>query len=640
MSMKTWYNGNPAALTETLDAWAMATTSLQAVDAFFLREYHQCPVDGQVTAAEILANQGAAVERLTKSRRRESLLRSAVDSFCAMVVSVPSIDVTASGGTYEQRRSAELLGGFDDGVLEDNDGLALTWQCVVDACLCRVAGVMIEADPAGRILVRRVLPHHVRYNPGEGMRPRNLGIDMPISKSELAAAYPAQAEQIMEKAPAYDPDPMFMGIDGFTPEVSGDLTLWRRGWHLADPGKPESGRMVSMVGGIVLVDPKGSAEEGNPWPHTWFPFVPLRFDYAYATFGGKPAADTIYAYQSILDEVAQGIDDGFRHLAKSRIYVSTESQIDQKKLAGPAAQVIPHAPGQAPVTDRGTAPPPEYLGREDVIIRRCHDFLGLNYQVSRGQKADGISSAKGQREVIQLAQNRQVLRMQTVQNWTVAIAKTINATADAAYDGGKGSDFVVNAPGGHYAGRIMWSGLNFDKDLFTVKTDAINVLSRHPAARVEEVLELVQAQIIDRRQGLKAIANKDLQFAKDQAFAAENYAERLVDLALRGDYRTPDTYAGERGLQLIIDRGQERYLTESVEKQPSEYLDKLRDLIEAAKKLLLDLKGPPPTPAPAAVPPELAGPPGPEELAVPGAGLPPTLPAAAPPVLGAGLPPI
>lgn len=632
---KTWCNGNPKALAATMDAWATSTVPLQAIDASFLREYHQCPVDGMLTPAEILADTAAAVLKLQTMRRRESLLRSAIDSFCAMVVSVPSVEVSTVAGTYEQRKSAELLGGFDDGVLEDNDMEALTWQCTVDACLARVAGVLVEADPVGRIVIQRVLPHHIRYNPAEGMRPRNLGIEMPISKTELAAAYPDQATDIMGMAPTYEPNPMFVGIDGYTPEVSGDLTLLRRAWHLADPGDPDSGRKVSMVGDLVLVGKGGSAAEGDPWPHSWFPFVPLRFDYSYANFGGKPAADTIFAYQAMLDEVSQGIDDGFRHLAKSRIWNPKESGVDKKQLAGPAAQVVDYVTGQKPETDRGTAPPPEYLEQPEVIIRRCHEFLGLNYQIARGMKADGIASGEGQRKVIQIAQNRQVLRMKLVQNWVVAVARTVNNVADDAFTNA-GIDFVINAPGSRYLRRIKWSALDFDKDLFTVRCDAINVLSRHPAARAEQVLELVQGHILDERQGLKAIGNRDLQFARDQAFAGEDYAERLVDLALRGDYRTPDGYAGERGLQLIIDRGQERYLTESIEDKPSEHLGMLRDLIEAAAKLLADLQGkkaapaaPPATPAAAQVTPE--------DMAVGGAGLAPVVPPAPPLVPGQGV---
>lgn len=73
--MKTWYNGNPAALVPTLDAWSMATLPLQAIDAAFLREYHQCPTEATVTPAEILADASKAVTTLMQSRQRESLLR-------------------------------------------------------------------------------------------------------------------------------------------------------------------------------------------------------------------------------------------------------------------------------------------------------------------------------------------------------------------------------------------------------------------------------------------------------------------------------------------------------------------------------------------------------------------------------------
>src|SRR6185369_13050984 len=117
-------------------------------------------------------------------------------------------------------------------------------------------------------------------------------------------------------------------------------------------------------------------------------------------------------------------------------------------------------------------------------------------------------------------------------------------------------------------------------------------------------------------------------------------AQKIIGLALRGDLRQPDPYCGLEGLQLVVDRGEERYISELVQEKQSKNLGQLRRLIEAARAELKKLQASAPAPVPAAAPPPEAGAEGEQpDLAVGGAGLPAALPAAAaaPPVPGAGL---
>jgi hypothetical protein len=205
----------------------------------------------------------------------------------------------------------------------------------------------------------------------------------------------------------------------------------------------------------------------------------------------------------------------------------------------------------------------------------------MSYSVASGKKADGVTSAKGQREVKALADNRQIVHMRKLDRWREQIARTAIALADWHYKTNK-SSIVVHAPGSDVLRQISWQDIDYDKDKFTVSVDSVNALARHPSARVEEILSLVQGGIIDQRQALKNLGVKDLKHVKDRAFAMENLAERLIDLALSGDYHAPEPYMGRKGLQLLIDRAREQYCIEMVQDEPSENLDQLRKLIEHA----------------------------------------------------------
>lgn len=613
-SQSTWYNGNPTALSGYLDTLEMALTTSRYLDAQYLRDYHNSPVDGHLTVQQVLAG-GEVAARAVQTRRRFSLLRAAIDSYAAMVVSVPSVDVVTAGGSWAQRRAAELLGGFVDGVFWASDMEALTWQVVIDSCLTRVAAARVEVDAGCAVKVSRVLPHFMLYNPEDGADPGNLAIRTPTSLSALVAAHPEKAGQLKDQARRYKPDPLYAGIDGYSPElVSGDKVLLDEAWHLPDPDEPETGRYLKMVGDVSL----NKGEDGDPWRHSWFPVVPLRFDWSYSSFGGRPAADTLISYQAMLDEYAQNIQEAYGIAHKVRWFADNESGLDAKTLHPDMnGRVVFHAPGKMPQRDVTPALHPEYLQREETIIRRGYEFMGLNFDVARGVKADGIASGKGQREVISLAHNRQVLRMRAVQSWLMRVAETVIRVADDAYD--KNSKAVVKAPGTKTLRRISWSDIDYDEDLFTVRVDAINALSRHPAARVEEINDLVKNKMVEPREGLKLVGVKDLQALRDEAFAPDDYAESMIDLALGGDQRTPDVYLGEEGLQQLIRRGKRRYLAESVQKEPSEHLGMLRELIEAAQAVLKEITPPAAEVPPGAPPGGPAMPGDPAQMGAPGA---------------------
>lgn len=638
----TWSTGKPEMLLSTIKTLELLLTPLRMVDSNLLRTYYQQPETpaDMISAVAVVETIGSdALEQ----RRRFNLIRSAISSYCAMVVEVPSIEVTTTGGTYNQRRSAEALGLFVDGVFAHNEMEEVAWQCTIDSCLARMGAVKVEVDGDDGVAIRRVPPHQIFWHPRAGQRPREFCTYTPVSRSSLLAKWGDDPEKrkAIEDAVTYRPNEMFDDLDAMLADPSTDMVGLAEGWRIAEPGaepdSPQSGRYVAQIrsarGDVVLED--------VDYPDTFHVIVPLRFEPAYNSAAGSPAGDVLWHYQCELDDFSTYIKEQFGKGGKFRVIADRNAELKPQELDLPSGAVVNKNPGTSVVFDRGTAPTPEMMNREEAIIRRAFEFMGLSYNAARGAKADGIASAKGQREVAAIAQNRIVRHMKGNQNWLVRIAKTVVGVADRHFEGKE--QITVRVPGAKLLRRVTWSEINYQQGDFEFSCDAINALSRHPAARVDEVLELVQGKILDERQGLRAVGFKDLQYLRDQAFAVEDMAEQMIDLALSGDPRQPDPYMTAAGLQMLIDRGRERYLAEMVQKQPSEYLPELRRVIERAKALLKDMTQPPantnaPDPALAAAAGAAGQPTATPGMGVPGAGL-PELPAAAapPPVPGQGV---
>ncbi len=646
-----WSDGDPSKLPEVVKQCTNMLMPMSIVDSGLLRQYYMTP-DSELGFEGAFA---LATGNLTQSgisgirkRQRFNLLKSVIDAYCAMVVQVPAIDVTTTGGSWAQRRSAEALGLFIDGVFAASNMKEIAWNCTIDSCLSRVAAVRVDEDGEGGIMVRRILPHQLKYNPAEGRNPRNMFTQTPVARAALLRRHKDDPEKLnaIREAVAYKPDPLFEGIDGVVSWQKTDMVDLFEGWRTSDPGE-KNGRYVSAIrtinGDVFLDDDTVELPE-----HV---IIPLRFSPSYSSFAGSPAGDVLMSYQAELDDFAETIKEAFVKGAVLRVLVPKGAEIDPKELEATQGQILRHNPNFPPKFDPGATLPPEYIQREQVIIERAHEFMGISYNAALGKKADGISSGKGQREVAALAQNRLVLNMQTIQDWIVNVGKAIVRVADRKYDGKK--EISVKVPGSKLLNRVKWSEIGYKEEDFTIHCDAINALSRHPAARIDEVLELVQGKILTEREGLKVIANKDLQAARDEAFSNEDFAEMIIDLALGGDYRAPDPYMGTDGLQVLIKKGRARYIQEMVQKKPSENLNLLRQLIEAAKTELANsensqvAEGPniqagvaAPLPSDAIDPALAGGAMAPEAgapLAVAGAGLPAETGAIAAPVPGQGL---
>lgn len=617
---KTWSTGAPEKLFEWVRALEIPLSPMRVVDSELLRTYYSTPDGGiqdeTLALALVTGNMAQAGGDALRRRSRFNLLKSAIDSYCAMVVQVPSLDVTTTGGSWAQRRSAEALGLFVDGVFAASDMKETAWSCVIDSCLTRVAAVIVEEDEGDGISVTRVLPHQLVWNPLEGRKPRHLGLRMGVPRAALMARYagdPAKRAAI-DSAQSYRPDPLFEAIDGVFAYQTSDMVELIRGWRTSD-ASGKDGRYVSCIQGRSGV----YVLEDEEYKLPMHPIVPLRAAPSYSSYAGSPHGDTLMHYQIELDDFSNTIKEAFVKGAVLRVIVDKGSEVDEKEISNTQGQIIHKNPGTTVLFDHGTTLPPEYIQREQVIIERAFEFLGVSYNAARGVKADGISSGKGQREVAALAQNRLVLNMQTIQDWLVAVAKVVVATADLKYEGKR--DIEVKVPGSRLLKRVKWSEIDYRQEDFEIHCDAINALSRHPAARIDEVLELVQGKILTEREGLKVIANKDLQAARDQAFSNEDFSEKIVDLALGGTYRAPDPYMGEEGLAMLVKTGMERYVQELVQDEPSEYMPLLRRLIEAAKTELSQIQPAPAAPASAQMPAP--------SMSVGGAGLPSELPPAA-----------
>lgn len=587
----------------TLEPWRW-------LDAILFRTFYSEPTEdylANVDGADVYAGQ---YSRMLESRQRHNLLRAAIETAASMIVQIPEIKVLTLGAGAEKRRSARALAQFSSGVLHANDIESIAWECFLDQCLARVAAVKVFADEGDTVRIERVLPHTLFWNPLEGRAPRNLFTRTPYPRSQLMARFPKFAE-IIKGAPEYKPDELFVGVDGVTAPPS-DLVELEEGWHLADPGDRDSGRYVASVANKIVTS--------RPYRLPMHCIVPLRWSPSYSSFAGTPAGDTLLAYQGTLDGMVETIEESQAKGAALRVLLQQGSEIVDDEITNLQGSVIRYK-GNPPTFHPGAMLPPQYYEREEKIISRAFAFMGVSYQVASATKPAGVTSGKGQREFRDIAAHRLILHMRNMDRWFERIVRAVLAVASERY---KSKDAIVKSPGTKILTKVNWSEIDMTEDEYEVQCIATSALSRHPSARIEDVTDLVNAGMITPQQGLRYAGLPDTEALVDTIFAPQDLAEKQIDAALEGRFIAPEPYQGSEGLQFVVDMGARRYTQEMLQDEPSENLDVLRQLIEAAKMTLNQLS------APATPPPSAPGGPGPGQGVDTSAQVPVNAPAAAP----------
>ncbi len=210
---------------------------------------------------------------------------------------------------------------------------------------------------------------------------------------------------------------------------------------------------------------------------------------------------------------------------------------------------------------------------------------------------------------------------------------------DLAKDiGGSKKSLSVTYRTRNLAKRIDWSDVDMDEDQYAMSIEASSLLSRTPAARVQEVIELLQSGLVKQEVALRLLGHPDLEREISIETAAIEDIEATIEELLDGEYRSPEPF---QNLPLGITRVQMAYLKARREGAPEDVLEGMRQWVEQAQALLAPPAPPPDAMAsdPGAMPPDAAGPIPPEMGAPAMPGTPPPPPPGALAGVAAQLPP-
>lgn len=534
------------------------------------------------------------------------------------------------GGQWSLQRKAKLLDKFVQGVSYEMGLPQINQQCFLDACVVGTGSKKFYIDPAtGRICCERVLVEELLVDDSDGYygKPRQLfqtkAVAREIALDRFAYVDGKKSPEAGQRAAAIlaaRPAEMIRGkLRDF-----GDMIPVHEAWHLPSSDASDDGRHVICIEGLTLLD--------EPWEQQYFPFTFLRIFPRLIGFWGQGVAERLMGIQLEINRLLRSVSEQLQRKGRGRIFLPIGSKVVASHMTNGIGDIVYFSGQQPPIVDASNAVAPEEFQQLMRLRESAYEEVGVSEMNATAQKPAGLDSQPSLREYNDINTERFALIGQAYEQVCgVDDARIIVDMTREWVEEHKGRGYSVQVPGKRFIDKIDWSEAGLDNEKFYVKTYPVSSLPNTPAAKRQEVQELLdQGFISDKAEALRLMDMPDLENMRSLATAALDDVDGSIDNILdekvteSKGYRSPEK---TQNLQLIISRGTAAYLYARRDGCPEGPLALLMTFIDQAAALIAQAKQEEMAAQAAAMPPP--GPPG-------GGGMPALMPGAPPP----GAPPM
>jgi len=492
------------------------------------------------------------------------------------------------GGDWKLQSKAKKLNKFVDGqfyatgIYRNDYGPAVFKDAVV------MGSGFLKVYPQGKeIKIERKFPGMVQVDEADGMfgKPRSMYETAYLPKEYVKRLYPKFKAQIESCSSA---ETFFPGHRNLS-----DFVWVAEAFHLSTTKESEDGRHVICIENCTLVD--------EVYKKTRFPYAKIDWNKRLLGYMGQSLADQLTGIQIEINKILRDIQLTM-HLFKPKMLIEMGSKIVKAHINNDVGGLV-YWQGTKPEVFTPVAVPPEWFQHLENLYQKSFQIAGVSQLSSQGLKPSGINSGKALREFSDINSERHILAgMQWEQFHLDAATLFIDCAKDIAEEHG---DYSVMAKDGDKTLKISWKEIDLEDDQYMMQLYPTSFLSKTPAGKLQDVVELSQAQFIDKKDALRLLDFPDLQGVTKYTLAPTDDIYRCVELILdEGVYPQPEPFQDlEFGMKVM----QSAYLYGRNNSVPEERLELCRRWLGEAdrlrKKALEALQ-----------PPMPAGPMGPEGL--------------------------
>lgn len=498
-------------------------------------------------------------------RVQMNICQSMVDTVSAKVTATyPKVQFLTDAGSFSDQQKAKRLTKFCSGMFYKTSLYRVAPQVFRDAAVMGMGIMKIHGDANG-LKCERVFPNELIIDEVEAIngQPRQFFQRKYIAAEVLKRMFPNSASAI-DDAPRIE-------SSSHTRNTS-DMVECIEAWHL--PSGPDSGdgmHAICIDGADLLTE---NYDRDKP------PFVFLRWTPRLLGFFAEGLCSQLTGLQVELNFLCKQISLQMR-LATPKVFLETGSQISKGTITNETWGICEYT-GTPPVFFVPQTTSPEVMGQLDRIFSRAYEIAGVSTLESQARNPTGLESGVALREYASQASTRFASIQRQYEEMFLDCADHMIDVVRGLH--AEGVDLEMIHAGDKDIQKLKWSQIDLEKDCYVMKKWPVNLLPDTPAGKLQSVVEMSQAGLLDPMQSMLLLDFPDTEAITQ--LATSNYQDILyvIDQMLEyGNFIPPESF---EDLQLAIKIVNSAYLRAKGQGAPEDRLDLLRRYLESAVALV------------------------------------------------------
>jgi hypothetical protein len=364
-----------------------------------------------------------------------------------------------------------------------------------------------------------------------------------------------------------------MSDSGISLPINKDMVVVVESWRLPSGPESKDGKHAITILNHTLMEEEYSKK--------YFPFVFWRWGLRPLGFFGQGLCEQLGGIQLEINKILRTIQVSMHLVSVPKVFIEMGSKINIAHLDNKIGGIVQYS-GTPPVEGKLGTVPRELFEHLDRLYSRAYEIAGVSQLSAMASKPAGLNSGKALRIYNDLETERFLSVMQRYERAFLESAKImIDLAKDISEEFGS---YKVKYGSKNFFQTIDWKKINLDEDEYIMQLFPVSALSSSPAARMEDVQELLAAGFIGQEDAIKLLDFPDLQSYYGFKIAAGEDIDRTIEKFIDdGDYETPEPY---QDLESGVRKMQQAYLLFKSQGAPDERLELFRRWIEDARALL------------------------------------------------------
>jgi hypothetical protein len=339
----------------------------------------------------------------------------------------------------------------------------------------------------------------------------------------------------------------------------------------------KDGRHVICTSNCTMVD--------DIWERCSFPI--RRFSYSPRLLGyvSQGLAEQLTGIQVEINKILRDIQLAM-HLQKPKYLFEYGSKIIKSQVDNQIGSFLWYS-GVKPEVYTPPAVNPQWFAHLENLYQKAFQMAGISQLSAQSTKPAGLNSGKALREYNDIETERFILLGQAWEQFHLDIASDMIELIKShvgSQDEDVQAEYEVMAKNKNTIELIKWSEVDMGEDKYMMHLYPTSALSKNPAMRMQDVIELMQAGLVDQKNGLDLLDFPDLEAHNNLKNAKVEDIKKQIELIVdEGKYLGPEPF---QDLNLGIEMMQSAYLRAKCDGVPEKRLELLRRWVENAKMMI------------------------------------------------------